>query len=194
MSTTRQPKGIPVGGQFAATAHAEPDGASLVGVRIGEPREMTRDELVMVGRAVPGNPALSEATRVMASRRRDVAQAISAMDEAMLNAAVIHVRQILPGAKEIRMRAMSTGNFDRVMTPTFVRTTDDGFIGANYAKAANADWARRTVEGSDPGSVTEALASVTPHSDIWDTDPRCDYDPQTEEHIIYLDGRRRQEH
>ena len=80
------------------------------------------------------------------------------------------------------------------MVPSFVRTGDDQFLGANFDKGPHGDWARKTVEGADPGSVTEALAGITPHSEIWDTDPRCDYDPTTEEHIIYLDGRRRQEH
>jgi hypothetical protein len=192
MSTARQPKGIPVGGQFAATAHAEPEGASLIGVPVGQPREMTREELVITGQAVDGNPALSEIARQVHHNRQRIALANKVMDKTMLDATVIHVRQVLPGAKELRMRAYRIG--DQQMVPTFVRTADDEFIGANYSKVPNGDWARRTVEGADPGSVTEALAGITPHSEIWDTDPRCDYDPQTEEHIIYLDGRRRQEH
>jgi hypothetical protein len=192
MTAPRQPKGIPVGGQFAATAHAEPEGASLVGVPIGEPREMTREELVITGQAVPGNGALSEVARQIHHNRQRIALANKMMDETMLNATVVHVRQLIPGAKELRVRAYRLG--DQQMVPTFVRTADDEFIGANYAKGPHADWASRTVDGADPGSATEALAGIAPHSEIWDTDPRCDYDPQTEEHIIYLDGRRRQEH
>lgn len=188
---TRHPQGIPVGGQFAPTAHAEPE-VSLTGIHIGEPREMTREEIVLTGQAVEGNPTLSEITRMVHYGRRQLAQATKAMDETMLNATVVHVRQALPGAKELRLKAYRIG--DQQMVPTFVRTADDSFIGARYDKGPNADWARRTVEGADPGSVTEALAAITPHSEIWDTDPRCDYDPQTEEHIIYLDGRRRHEH
>ncbi|ACL42156.1 hypothetical protein Achl_4205 (plasmid) [Pseudarthrobacter chlorophenolicus A6] len=192
MSEARQPKGIPAGGQFAATAHAEPEGASLVGVRIGEPREMTREELVITGQAVDGSPSLSEVTRQVHHSRRQLAEAVKAMDQTMLNATIVHVRQVLPGAKELRLRATRIG--DQQMIPTFVQTADDGFLGARYAAGPDGDWARRTVEGADPASVTEALAGITPHSEIWDTDTRCDYDPQTEEHIIYLDGRRRQEH
>jgi hypothetical protein len=191
-ATARQPKGVPVGGQFAATAHAEPEGAQLIGVPIGEPREMTREELVITGQAVENNPALSEVARMLHHNRRQLALATKAIDKTMLDATVIHARQILPGAKELRMRTYRIG--DQRTVPSFVRTADDDFIGANHNKGPNGDWARRTVEGADPGSITEALAGITPHSDIWDTDPRCDYDPQTEEHIIYLDGRRRQEH
>jgi len=191
MSAARQPKGIPVGGQFAATGHAEPEGASLVGVHIGEPREMTREELVVTGQAVDGNPALSEVTRKVHHNRRQLAQAIKAMDETMLNATVAHVQQALPGAKELRLKAYRMG--DHQMAPTFVRTANDVFIGALFDKGPHADWARRTVEGADPGSVTAALAGISHHSEVWDTDPRCDYDPQTDEHIIYLDGRRRHE-
>ncbi|MET4143787.1 hypothetical protein [Arthrobacter sp. UYCo732] len=191
MTIARQPQGIPVGGQFAATTHAEPESASLIGVRIGEPREMTREELVITGQDVEGNPSLSEVTRQVHHSRRQLAEAVKAMDQTMLNATVVHVRQILPGAKELRMRSTRLG--DQQMVPTFVRTADDNFLGANYDKGPNGDWAHRSVEGADPGSVTEALAGITAHSDIWDTDPRCDYDPQTEEHIIYLDGRRRHE-
>jgi hypothetical protein len=192
VTKARISKGVPSGGEFTATAHAEPEGVSLIGVRIGEPRPMTREELIITGQAVPDNPALSEVARMVHHHRRQIAQAARALDGTMLNAAVIHARQALPGAKELRMRAYRVG--DQQMVPTFVRTGDDQFLGANYDKGPNGDWARRAVEGADPGSVTEALAGITPHSDIWDTDPRCDYDPQTEEHIIYLDGRRRQEH
>jgi hypothetical protein len=131
---------------------------------------------------------------MMHHRRRQIAQAIKAMDEMLLHGAAIHIQQILPGAKEIRMRARSTGEFDGRMTATFVRTADDQFLGARFDRSENANWAFRTVEGADPESVDAALAAISPHSEIWDTDPRCDYDPQTEEHIIYLDGRRRQEH
>jgi hypothetical protein len=191
-ATARQPKGVPVGGQFAATAHAEPEGAQLIGVPIGQPREMTREELVITGQAVENNPALSEDARMLHHNRRQLALATKAIDETMLSAAVIHAKQILPGAKEIRMRTYRIG--DQQMVPTFIRTADDDFIGANHNKGPNGDWATRRVEGSEPGSVTEALAGITPHSEIWDTNTRCDYDPQTEEHIIYLDGRRRQEH
>lgn len=191
MTTNRHPQGIPAGGQFAATAHAEPDGASLVGVRMGEPREMTRDEIVITGQAVDGNPALSEVTRQIHHNRRQLAQAIKALDETMLNATVAHVHQVLPGAKELRLKAYRMG--DHQMAPTFVRTADDEFLGARFSKGKHADWARRTVEGADPISVTEALAGISHHSEVWDTDPRCDYDPQTDEHIIYLDGRRRHE-
>jgi hypothetical protein len=192
MTTARQPKGVPAGGQFAATSHAEPEGAQLVGLKIGEPRPMTREELVITGQAVENNPALSEIARMVHHNRQRIELANKMMDRTMLDATVIHVRQILPGAKELRVRPYRLG--DQQMVPTFVRTVNDEFIGANYAKGESADWASRTVEGADPGSVTEALAGITRHSDIWDTDPRCDYDPQTEEHIIYLDGRRRQEH
>jgi hypothetical protein len=191
-TAARQPKGVPVGGQFAATAHAEPEGAQLVNLKIGEPRPMTREELVITGQAVENNPALSEIARQVHHNRQRIELANKMMDKTMLDATVIHVRQILPGAREVRVRPYRLG--DQHMVPTFVRTANDDFIGANYAKGENADWATRTVEGADPGSVTEALAGVSLHSDIWDTDPRCDYDPQTEEHIIYLDGRRRQEH
>lgn len=192
MTTARQPQGIPVGGQFAATTHAEPEGASLVGVRIGEPRQMTREELVITGQAVYGNPSMSEVTRQVHHSRRRIAEAMKAMDSTLLDATIVHVHQVLPGAKELRMRATRIG--DQQMVPTFVRTADDEFIGARYRKGPAGDWATRTVEGADPGSVTEALAGITPHSEIWDTDTRCDYDPQTEEHLIYLDGHRRQEH
>lgn len=191
MTIARQPQGIPVGGQFAATTHAEPEGASLLGVRIGEPREMTREELVITGQAVPGNTSLSEVTRQVHHSRRQLAAAIKAMDETMLNATVAHVHQVLPGAKELRLKAYRMG--DHQMAPTFVRTADDEFIGARFGKGPNGDWARRTTEGADPGSVTAALAGISHHSEVWDTDPRCDYDPQTDEHIIYLDGRRRHE-
>lgn len=192
MTTARQPQGIPVGGQFAVTAHAEPEGASLIGVRIGEPREMTREELVITGQAVDGNPALSEVSRQVHRGRRQLAEAVKAMDQTMLNATIIHVRHVLPGAKELRLRATRIG--DQQMVPTFVRTADDGFIGARYASGPDGDWATRGVEGADPSSVAEALAGITQHSEIWDTDLRCDYDPQTEEHIIYLDGHRRQDY
>jgi hypothetical protein len=192
MTTARQPKGVPVGGQFAATAHAEPDGASLVGVKIGEPRQMTREELIITGQAVENNPALSEVSRQVHHDRQRIALANKMMDQTMLDATVIHVRQLLPGAKELRLRGQRIG--DQHMVPTFVRTADDEFIGANYAKGPNGNRARRSIEGADPGSVTEALAGITPYSEIWDTDTRCDYDPQAEEHIIYLDGRRRQGH
>lgn len=192
MTDTRQPKGIPVGGQFAATTHAEPEGASLVGVRISEPREMTREELVITGQAVDGNPSLSEVTRQVHHSRRRIAEAVKAMDQTMLNATIVHAHQVLPGAKELRLRATRIG--DQQMVPTFVRTAEDKFIGARYDKGPDGDWATRKVEGADPESVTDALAGITPHSEIWDTDLRCDYDPQTEEHIIYLDGHRRQDY
>ncbi|HSO91806.1 MAG TPA: hypothetical protein VLR70_11705 [Arthrobacter sp.] len=177
-------------GTFTATSHS--DGVpSLAGVPIGQPREMTREELIVTGQAVSDNPAHSEVTRQVQHNRRQLAEAVKAMDETMLNATVVHVCQVLPGAKELRVKAYRLG--DQQMIPAFVRTADDGFIGANHDKGPNGDWARRSVEGADPGSLTDALAGITPHSEIWDTDPRCDYDPQTEEHIIYLDGRRRHE-
>lgn len=121
MTAARQPRGISAGGQFAATAHAEPEGAQLVGVRIGEPRPMTREELVITGQAVDGNPALSEATRMVHYNRRQLAQAIKAMDETMLNAVVVHARQAFPGVKELRMRERTLGDGKGQITATFIR-------------------------------------------------------------------------
>lgn len=190
MPVNRQPEGIPSGGQYAATIHAEPV-TSLVGAKIGQPRELTPEELTITCQAVPGNGALSEATRQAYHARRKLAQAVKELDETMLNATVIHLKQRFPGAKELRMR-QPRGD-DAKMIPTFLRTGDEKFIGARYDKGPDADWATRWVDGADPGSVTEALQGISAHSDIWDTNARCDYDPQTEEHLIYLDGRRRHE-
>ncbi|HEX9228190.1 MAG TPA: hypothetical protein VF885_16490 [Arthrobacter sp.] len=161
---------------------------------IGEPREMTREELIITGQAVENNPALSEVTRQVHHNRLALAQAVKAMDETMLNATVIHAKQIFPGAKELRMRAMSLGGSDGRMTPTFIRTADDQFLGARFDKSENGNWASRAVEGAEPGSIDEAVYAISAHSEIWDTDPRCEYDPQTEEHVLYLDGRRSSAH
>ena len=174
-------------GTFTATTHSDEVPSLTAG-----PRALTREELVITGQAAPSSPALSEVTRMAHHSRRQMAEAIKAHDTVMLTAAAAHVRDALPGAKEVRLRTTRIG--DQQMVPTFARTADDDFIGANYDKGSNADWARRTVEGADPGSLADALAGITANSEIWDTDPRCDYDPSTEEHIIYLDGRRRQEH
>ncbi|HEX9086723.1 MAG TPA: hypothetical protein VF867_04260 [Arthrobacter sp.] len=188
-NTARHPR---IGdGTFTAVGHSDAV-PSLVGVTIGEPRDMTREELVLTGQAVENSPALSEVTRQVHHSRRKLAQAVKAMDETMLNATVIHLREAFPDARELRLRGHRIG--DQQMVPTFLRTGAEEFIGAKYNDGPNKDWARRTVEGADPGSVTDALAGISAHSEVWDTDPRCDYDPQTEEHIIYLDGRRRQEH
>lgn len=176
-----------VDGTFTATTHSDEVPSLTAG-----PQPLTRDELILVGQAVPSSPALSEVTRMAHHSRRQMAEAIKAHDTVMLMAAAAHIRDALPGAKEVRLRDTRIG--DQRMVPTFVRTADDEFIGARYSEGPNADWARRTVEGADPESLTEALAGITANSEIWDTDSRCDYDPQTEEHIIYLDGRRRQEH
>jgi len=126
--------------------------------------------MILTGQAVPGSPALSEVTRQMKHGRRQLAEAVKAMDEAMLNATVVHLRQQFPDVRELRLRAYRLG--DQQMVPTFVRVGQEEFIGANYDKGPNRDWARRTVEGADPGSVTDALAGISPHSEIWDTDPR----------------------
>lgn len=125
--------------------------------------------------------------------RAELARVTRAMDETLVNSTAASVREIFPGAKELRMRQRSIGSSDGRMTPSFVRTANDEFLGARFDKSGNANWASRTIDGSDPGSIEDALNSISAHSDIWDTDPRCDYDPQTEEHIIYLDGRRRHE-
>ena len=171
----------------------EPAGEpSLVGVHIGQPRPMSREELIVTGQAVDGNPAMSEITRMMHHNRNALAEAVLAMDKTHVDATVIQARQMFPGAKELRMRTYRVG--DKQMVPTYLRTADDRFLGASYDKGPDGDWATRTIEGSDPGSIKEALAGVTPHSAIWDTDPRCEYDPQTEEHILYLDGRRSSAH
>jgi hypothetical protein len=185
MATARQPKGAPVGGQFAATAHGEPEGAPLV----AEPREMAREELVVTGRAVENNPALSEATRQVHHSRLQLADAIKAVDGSLLNAAIVHARQIHPGAKEMRLRDSRTRP-GRLETSSL--TTGDGEVIRDDGSYES--WAFNTIEGSDPADIYDAVANISQHSDVWDTDPRCDYDHRTREHIIYLDGRRRPEH
>jgi hypothetical protein len=179
-------------GRYSFKQQGEPE-LSLAGVHIGEPRPMTREELVLTGQAVDGSPTLSEVTRQVHHQRRQLERAIKDMDRTMLDATVVHAKEMLPGAKELRLRQKSIGDSEGRMTPTFIRTADDNFIGARYDQSENANWASRTIEGADPGSIDDALASISPHSDVWDTDARCDFDPQTDEHIIYLDGRRRHE-
>lgn len=179
-------------GQNDATE--EPEGAPLVGVTIGQPREMTREELVVTGQAVENNPALSEVARMMHHHRADLARVTKEMDRTLVNAAVITAKEIFPGAKELRMRTMSIGDSDGRMTPTFVRTANDEFIGARFDKSGNANWASRPIEGADPGSIDDALNAISPHSAVWHEDSRVEYDPSTDETVIYLDGRRSSAH
>lgn len=175
-------------GTFTATAHSD----EVPSLQAAAPRPLTREEKILTAQAVPSHPVLSEVTRMVHHTRRQLAEALKAHESTMLTAAAMHVEEVLPGAKEIRLRATRIG--DQHMRPTFVRTADDEFIGADHNMGPNGDWARRSVEGADPGSLKEALAGIRVNSEIWDTDPRCDYDPQTEEHVIYLDGRRRVEY
>jgi hypothetical protein len=176
MVAARQPKGVPTGGQFAATSH-------------GEPQVMTREELIVIGQAVEGNPALSEATRQVHHSRRQLADAIKAVDESLLNAAIVHARQIHPGATEMRL---SDSRSRPGWLETSSLTTAEGEVIRDTG--SHDSWAFNTIEGSDPADIYDAVASISQNSDIWYTDPRCDYDHRTREHIIYLDGRRRPEH
>lgn len=178
MNTARQPKGVPVGGQFATTAHGEP-----------EARALTREELILTGQAVENNPALSEATRQVHHSRRQLSEAIKAVDASLLNAAIVHARQIHPGATEMRLR-------DNRARPGYLETssltTGEGEVIRDDGSYES--WAFNTIEGSDPADIYDAVANISQHSNIWDTDPRCEYDYRTREYIIYLDGRRRPEH
>jgi hypothetical protein len=160
----------------------------------GGPSELTRDELVVAGQAVPSSPALSEVARMMHHHRAEQARVTQAMDKTLVDAAVITAKQIFPGAKELRMRSMSIGESDGKMTPTFIRTADDEFIGARFDNGADGNWASRTVEGADPGSIDDALNTVSPYSAVWHEDPRVEYDPSTDETVLYLDDRRSSAH
>lgn len=68
-------------------------------------------------------------------------------------------------------------------------TADDNFIGARHATGDGAGWASRSIEGADPASIDDALGQISAHSDIWHTDKRSEYDPSTDEYVLYLDGR-----
>lgn len=147
-----------------------------------------RMDAALAGQAVEGNPGLSEATRQVHHSRRQLADAIKAVDESLLSAAIVHARQIRPGATEMRLR-------DNRARPGYLETssltTGDGEVIRDDGSYES--WAFSTVEGADPGDIYDAITNVSQHSTIWDTDPRCEYDHRTREYIIYLDGRRRSE-
>jgi hypothetical protein len=137
---------------------------------------------VLEGEDLPG------ATRRVHDSRRQLAEAINAVDESLLNAAMVHARQIHPDAKEMRLRENRArpGHLE-----TSSLTTAEGEVIRDDGSYES--WAFNTVEGSDPADIYDAVANVSQHSKIWDTDPRCEYDHRTREYIIYLDGRRRSE-
>jgi hypothetical protein len=190
MTTARQPKGVPVGGQFAATAHAEPEGAQLVGLKIGEPREMTREELVMTGQAVDGNPAMSEITRLVQHQKRIRDRAQKAIDETMLNSAIIRAQQMFPGAKDLRLEERMGPGYVRYLAPSAITTADGERLEVDPRDITDS-WAYANLEGAEPANIAAAIAGISTYTEVWRTDKRTDYDPQTEETVIYLDGRRR---
>lgn len=131
---------------------------------------------------------LAGATRRVQDSRRQLADAIKAVDESLLSAAIVHARQLRPGATEMRLR-------DNRARPGYLETssltTGDGEVIRDDGSYES--WAFSTVEGADPGDIYDAITNVSQHSALWDTDPRCEYDHRTREYIIYLDGRRRSE-
>lgn len=186
----RVKSGIPTGGQYAATAHAEPDGASLIGVPVGEPRPMTREELVMTGQAVDGNPAMSEVTRLVQHQKRIRDRAQKAIDETMLNAAVIRAKQMFPGAKDLRLEERTGPGFSRYLAPSAITTADGTRLEVDRDNKSES-WAYANLEGAEPANIAAAISGISTYTEVWRTDKRTDYDPQTEETVIYLDGRRR---
>ncbi len=192
---TEQPRvtaGVPSAGQWTATAHSD-DVPNLVGVHIGEPREMTRDELVMTGQAVPDNPAMSEITRLLQHQQRIRDRAQKAIDETYLNAAIIRAQQMFPGAKDLRLGEHMGPGYVSYLAPSAITTADGERLEVDRDNKTDS-WAYENLEGSEPSNISAAIAGISRYTNVWRNDKRTDYDPQTEETVIYLDGRRRQEH
>lgn len=184
--------GVPTGGQYASTAHSD-DVPPLTVVRVGEPRELTRDELVMTGQAVPDNPAMSEITRLLQHQERIRDRAQKAIDETYLNAAIIRAGQMFPGAKDLRLAEHMGPGYVPYLAPSAITTADGARLEVDRDNKSES-WAYENLEGSEPSNIAAAINGISRYTHVWRNDKRTDFDPQTEETVIYLDGRRRQEH
>lgn len=186
---TRVTAGVPTGGQYAPTAHSD-DVPNLVGVRVGELRELTPEEFAAVGMFVPDNPAMSEVTRMVKHQKRIRDRAQKALDETMLNAAFIRARQMFPGAKDLRLEERVGPGFTRYLAPSAITTADGERLEVDRDNKSES-WAYANLEGAEPSNIAAAIAGISRYTEVWRNDKRTDYDPQTEETVIYLDGRRR---
>lgn len=170
MTTTRQPKGIPVGGQFATATHGEPS-------------------IILTSQGVPASPAIHEVTRLHGHYRRQMAQLVKQMDSNCFHSALINAKEMYPGAKELRLKhAVGTSPYSEKFEPASIRTADGTLIGADTTDPGHEKWWHKAPPLADPGSIYDAITQISSGSDIWQNG-RCEWDPSTEEMVIYLDGR-----
>lgn len=170
MTTSRQPKGITVGGQFAATSHGEP-------------------QLILTAQGVPASPAISEVTRMQYHYRQKMAHLVKQMDMNCLHSTLITAREMYPGAKELRLKhARGTGPYSEKYEPASIRIADGTLIDADTTDPTHEKWWHKAAPLADPGSIYESVTQISSASTVWN-DKRCEFDLSTDELVIYLDGR-----
>lgn len=147
---TRQPKGIPAGGQFAATAHAEPN----LELAPAEPRTVTEHFL--------------EREAVSAKRRRlheqlERMERIQATHSLRSVAATVLAR--FPGAVTLRVGADEDGRDE--YAPVSIANADGGLLQLNTPQADYDDeWMFEQMVQEGP-EIRELVADLDFRDDIW---------------------------
>jgi hypothetical protein len=175
MSTSRQPRGTRTGGQFAAAHHSEP-------------------QIILTSQGLPASPAIHEVTRLHSGYRQEMAHLVRKMDQNCFHSTLITAKEMYPGAQELRLRSSNRGGqFSEKYEPASIRTADGTVIPADTTDPEHHNWWHKAPALAEPGSIYNAVTSISPDSEVW-RDRRCEWDPSTEELVIYLDGRTSSEH
>jgi hypothetical protein len=170
MTTSRQPKGVPVGGQFATATHGEPS-------------------IILTAQGVPASPAIHEVTRMHRKYREQMAAVVKRMDTNCLHSTLITAKDMYPGAKELRLKHHTgAGPYSEKYEPASIRIADGTLIPAETTDPEHEKWWHKAPPLADPGSIYDAVTQISSGSEIWQ-DRRCEWDPAREEMVIYLDGR-----
>jgi hypothetical protein len=165
-TTARQPAGIPAGGQFAATAHAEPQ------VSLADPTR-TPD-------------AQRELLDALFEKRQEIHRLRSQMDLMTIDAAIGSVRRYFPTATRLhvdRARHGWTGERLDEYAPVSLRDKDGNDLTADEPK-----WFYRREPGDDnldPG-VSIHLSRLSSGFFHYDHEG-VTYDPDTNTYVIDMD-------
>lgn len=175
MSTSRQPKGTRAGGQFAASVHGEP-------------------QIILTAEGTPASPAVHEITRLHYGYRQEMDALVRKMDQNCFHSTLITAQDLYPGAKELRLKTVSWGGgLGQRYEPAAIRTADGTLIPSDTTDPEHVYWWHKAPALAEPGSIYNSVTSISPGSEVW-RDERIEWDPSTDELVIYLDGRTSSEH
>jgi hypothetical protein len=164
MEASRQPAGIPVGGQFAATAHAEPE-VSLTAATA--PRPHNPDEHALL---------LKQADR----RQSAISKMLTENDKLSMEAVSSGIRRDFPTATELRVK-QHFGDRGTRFNSTLASVRDkDG----NNLTEGNSSWDYKpSAEGARP--ILHSFTDI--RSQFFDYQNDFAYDGETNEIIVPLD-------